>query len=632
MTKLIGRTLQNLGEVVIEEKVLGKGGEGSVYLVTSHELPDVDPASTLVAKIYHNPEEGNRGKKVAAMLQNPPEEQESIAWVKALLFTPNKKFAGYLMQKLDVKNFRQWSELSNSKDRKQTAPNFDVKYGLNASRNFLLALDSVHEAGHRIGDINESNLFVNTNSTVMLVDMDSAQIQQGTHIYPCEVGKPMYVSSEISHGKLRDNPRTVESDIFAYTVMLFQMLTGGAHPMDGIYQGNDDPPDITQKIREGVLPTLEPGKNKKYKPVPRIPAMAIPSRLRTVMINALSPDPLKRPDTRAYLDVMDDVYESLVQCPKDKRHWFDKRDGKCGWCAHKDAGNVDPWGDTVTALPKKPAASAQSALPSVPFAQQSGPAKAPRAAPASAPRQQAQNAPQAPQNVSNAQSPAYGSQQPQNTGQGFGNNAVNSPYANMGPGTGGNSRQGMPYRPDPPRLHKGKLVLEYMDGSMRPRPPMSALLRNNRGVLKEAVIEEYPGPIRIWWDKYRYTPKIPALIIGLIIGLAIAVGWQQVIPMLNNFDGLPQTAYNEIVLFYVAKISLYTSAAASILLFLTALRVRGRDKKRFGKDGIQEENFVKTVLRFIPVGLFYGPLFLIILLLGIIIGIINFASAVVKAT
>lgn len=622
MAKLIGRTITETGEVVINDAVLAKGGEGKVHTLISHTLSGLPDAEDLVAKIYFKPEEANRGPKVAAMLKNPPADQTSIAWVKAILFDENKKFVGYLMRKLDTKNFRQWYELSNTKDRQNTAPDFDVRYALNASRNFLVALHFIHEAGHRVGDINESNLFINADSTVMLVDMDSAQISQSNKIYPCEVGKPEFTASEISHGKLKDNPRTVETDIFAYSVMVFQMLTGGAHPMDGVYVPDDDPPNVTEKIRSGVLPTLQPYVDKNFKPVPRIPAGAIPSQLKNVLIQSLSNNPSNRPDTNDFLSVLDDVLKNLVQCNVEKKHWFDERDGRCGWCLHKESGNFDPWGDNHDLKKNKPSIK-QSSLPSVSFGEQKKPVKAQRAAPHIA---QTNNPAQ---NIPNHSSYANTPQSNYNPVQGHSGANQNPPASNRNNIASPNIKHY--YRPEKPPMHKGKLVLEYMDGTMRQRPPMSVLIQNNRKVAWRAFVEEFPSLIRFWWDKYRYTSKIPALILGLVIGLGIAFGWYMITPLLNNIDQIPQTKYNDIIIWYVSIISMATSAASCVFLTLSALIARHRDIRIFGKENIQEESLIRTMVGYVSVAFFYGPLFLLILLFYIMIGLLKFLSAVVNA-
>lgn len=55
------------------------------------------------------------------------------------------------MRKLDSTGYRSWAELSNAKDRREVAPDFDFRYALTASRNLAVAIGSVHYAGHKLG-------------------------------------------------------------------------------------------------------------------------------------------------------------------------------------------------------------------------------------------------------------------------------------------------------------------------------------------------------------------------------------------------------------------------------------------------------------------------------------------------
>lgn len=373
--KLIAKTPSQTGELILDDKPLGRGGEGSVYSVTSHTINGILPASELVAKIYHEKNDKQRGKKIGTMVVNPP-DSENIAWPLALVADEQGQFLGYLMKKLPPENFRLWAQIAHAQERKKLAGSFDVRYALTASLNLAYAFEEIHDVNSLIADVNESNALISTDATVFIIDTDSAQITRSNgEIFKCEVGKPEFTAPEISHGSFKDHVRTVETDMFGYAVLVYQMLTGGAHPTDGIYQGEGDPPNITNKIRDGVLPNLK--KEKLYKPVPRIPTAALPSHLKELLIKAYSVDPKNRPSFEDFDACLNDVLDNIVQCKKVKTHWYDKRDKKCGWCAHADAGQMDPWNLAPPKPPKqKPT---QRALPSINFKKEEGPKKAPRA-------------------------------------------------------------------------------------------------------------------------------------------------------------------------------------------------------------------------------------------------------------
>lgn len=650
MSEYIGKTLSASGSLEISSE-LGKGGEGFVYAVASHSVDGLPPASELVAKIYHDPTEANRAAKVVAMLKMPP-ESTSVAWPQAVI-AKDGAFVGYLMQKLDSKNYRSWAELSNTKDRRGTSSDFDVQYALAASRNLAVAIHLIHEAGHRVGDVNESNIFIGTDSGVFIVDTDSAQIKNSNgKIFRCEVGKPEYTSAEISRGKLRDHERTVETDTFAYAVAIFQMLTGGSHPTDGVFTNkNDDPPSITEKIREGILPGLDPKNAPGYKPAARIPTNAIPSHVREIMVKSLQPDPNHRATLEDFISTLDDVLTNLVQCSQIKAHWYDLRDGACGWCEHASKGNLDPWSPHS---PKpKSAGIPQTKLPSVAFNDGSqAPVKAKRAAPnvsnnGNNPSGQGgmpQNYPQgSPQSPNSQGYPQAGGNQGAQQQQGFGNQGYNpnDPY-NQNFQQFPNNYPNQPQQQPEPKIKKsrrGKILLDYADGTRRERPALSRLVA--QGDMRTAIYclkEETPKILQAWWSPSRKVAIIWGLIIGFIASLAISTSWFYTIPTLAdkfiniNISFISEELLNTII-YYFAMVSSATAILGCLYLMFSGMYDMFTAKRQYGSlKNLKREKAWVTALRFIPISIFYGPFFLVMLIIVSIMGLISFIIYVGRNT
>lgn len=331
--KLEIQTARDAGFVTIDSNPIGKGGEGSVYRVKNTSISGM---GEMVAKIYHNPNEGEREQKVTAMVKNPPEDP-AVAFPMGVLRN-NGKFVGYVMKKLDSKTYRIWYELAHRGSRLNTTDNFTVRYAINGSYNLANAIRSVHRAGHCLGDINESNIFIGTDTSVFIVDTDSAQISANGKTFKCLVGKPEYTAPEISHGSFKDNKRTEATDVFAYSVVVYQMLVGGAHPTQGIPETGETL-DVMKKIRRGIYPNLV--KTPGWKPLDRVPTQGIPTKIRKVLLDGLSTNPANRPSMDTIIDVFEDVIDHLVQCKKVSSHWYDSRDKKCLWCKHSTA--VDIW-------------------------------------------------------------------------------------------------------------------------------------------------------------------------------------------------------------------------------------------------------------------------------------------------
>lgn len=655
------------GELKISTEPLGKGGEGSVYAVTSHSIAGLTPASQLVAKIYHEPELEDRFNKIKAMIKSPVTDS-SLAWPKAVIIDENKKFQGYLMMKLPKDDFREWLYLSNAKDRSSVASKFNVYYAFMAIRNLAVAMLAVHEAGHRIGDVNESNIFVNGDSTILIVDTDSMQIAKADgSVIPCVVGKPEYTAPELTRGSLRDHKRTIESDYFAFAVAAYQMFVGGATPHMGAFDPNnpDDPLALVERIRQGVIPGLLPNRAAKFgfTPRPGIPFQAIPNEIREFLIAFLNPDPKSRSvdasgqsrDLYDFLKVIDEVIDSLKQCSVVETHWYKKDEGSCPWCASARVnGGIDMWSSSKNKL--RPV---QKSLPAISFEDEQAVTAPRRASPnashgsANGQKLNSSNTPsnlfQLPPRVGPAASPnlntitapvnpyALGPTNPPTTNYTGNPNTPNYNSLMQGANSSQQTNQQQapqqnPFnnqasnKPEPPKKWKGKLVLTYTDGTQRVRPPLAQLFKSDPKTAIYAIKEETPSWLNFWWSIRRDIAPVSGLWIGLALSLPFAVLCILTSYIVGVFFFMPG---NEEILKYVALTSGAVAFLFPISLFFSALRDRWRTKKKIGSiDHLPTEKPWRTSLRFIPVAIFYSlPLFTVVA--GIIFSILRILGFVV---
>lgn len=578
--------------LAVSPSPLGRGGEGAVFDVLEHSLPDLP--EKLVAKIYHDVDSDQRAKLVD-MIDTAP-SSDSVAWPYGIVVDADNVFRGYVMRKLEADTMRQWSDLAHSAERRKNSPDFSVQYAVAACLNLAEALLSVHEAGHRIGDINESNAFVGVDATVTLVDTDSSQVQGKSKVFRCAVGKPEYTAPELSRGSLREQERTEASDTFAFAVMAFQMLTGGAHPTDGIIDA--DMP-VVERIRAGVLPTLR--EEDGFKPVPRIPSRAIPSRLQNAIEGMMRVEPDARVRLADAAETFSDVLDNLEQCKKQSRHYFDKRDGTCGWCAHTDRGLPDVWSPQSA-----PKVSKQRKLSPVAFEKpQTVPVRAPRA-PVTAVR--SYNAPSTAINVPSPQGSAYAPPMPGASG------SSGSPYQVY-------QSPSVPQAPEVPKKIRGKMVVQYANGTYGARPRLSSLFRQSPRMAREAVAVEWPAPFRFWWATDQLPANIWGVIIGFIVGLAPAGLLAWFAPMWLSERIIDPGWYN------LASISVWGCAAVAALcvaiLFVSALLNVLKMRKSYGSaaKGSRKENAALTALRFVSVGVgsvFFLPVLIFSLIFAVL--------------
>ena len=600
MAQLEVRTPRSKGTLTMEDRPLGRGGEGAVHSVLSHTVDGLPAADELVVKIYHKPTEGNRREKIIAMVSSPP-ESEMFAWPLAVA-AQDGLFVGYVMEKLKADQMKEWAHLAHTRTRREIAPEFDVRYAIAACLNYAIALDSLHRAGHMQGDANESNSFVGVDASVTIVDTDSAQIKsKDGRIFRCEVGKPEYTAAELIGRPLREQDRTVATDAFAFGVLLFQMLTGGAHPTDGIYTGTEDPPSTVSKISQGIFPMLRDESVRGFKPVPRIAAEGIPLKLRKLILALSDSNPERRPSFERTIAAIGDVQEHLEQCPKDPAHWFDSREGSCGWCRHADTGQPDPWG-------KPRRAALQSKLPPVSFSEQKGPqGRAPRA-PINAPRHQSGYAPTQVQqsfapSVPTVQPSSFPASQPQ-----LNPSAPLSPLAqqilnqaNGGPQPGvQQSRFQQPaqqFAPEPqqiPEKIKGKMTVIYPDGSYGPRPPLGVLFSQNNRLWRQAVATEWPGFLKLWWPLDRPVARPFAILASPLV----AIGTMMLALWLTQFFSPELDQQLRAIVVPLVSLGALCGSIAFIIWWINGWVGRARAKKDFGSlDRVRHENGLLTLVR-----------------------------------
>jgi serine/threonine protein kinase len=614
---MLGLTPTASGEVKFSAEPLGKGGEGSVFAVLSHTIPGIPEASKLVAKIYHAPEEENRKAKLKAMVTAPVSD-DSVAWPQALVFDAQKQFQGYLMVKLEKASNREWLYLANVKERNRVAPDFDTRYALMAMRNLAAAILSVHSAGHLVGDINESNIFVKADASVLIVDSDSMQITDARGaMFPCVVGKPEYTAPELSYGSFRDNPRTSATDAFAFAVASFQLLTGGVTPHQGAFDPNsdDDPMSTVDRIRKGVLPALAPARAKTFgfTPRPGTPVAAFPSFLRKHLIAFLSPEPAQRETAELNLETLireiDAYAPTLVRCSKERLHWHEPVKA-CLWCAEAARTGVDPWGTVVAK-----SAPAQISLPSIGFSDGSAPKPpASRAAPAIA-GQQAHQANQHAGGLPTGGDPLQ-ALLAANPGLLQAAAALNTP-----PGA-----TAVTPAATRPKLIKGKVTVEYADGSWGVRPPLSVLLKQSPKMWLWAVKEETWPILKFWWPVDRKLANPAALVFGFVFSILLVVANSLMAKALlvGNFVTIDVN-----LAIMLSLIPAATSLITVIWLLCSALKDRAKTKKKNGSlDGFEVESPIVTILRFIPVALFYGVPAVV---LGTVAGVFTLVRTIAKA-
>ena len=265
--------LDNGMEVLVDANALGEGGEGGVY-------PVIAPANlkSSVAKIILN---GSRTiekrYKVDYMIKNPPTEIKDrnghsfLVWPEHLLFN-NGQFVGFLIPRAEGILLE---ELVSTELGFYPYPQNNVRLGsewhrfdrnsadavvlrLKLCSNIAKAVYALHAAGHYvIGDLKPSNIFVQPNGLVSIIDLDSCQITENGQVrFESSMNTPEFNPPEMV-GEQKD----ASWDLFILGIIFYKVLCG-IHPFFGTcktpYQ-NCTLPEL--KIKEGLFPF---GKKRIY--------------------------------------------------------------------------------------------------------------------------------------------------------------------------------------------------------------------------------------------------------------------------------------------------------------------------------------------------------------------------------
>jgi formylglycine-generating enzyme required for sulfatase activity len=310
---------------------IGSGGEANIYTVR------IRPE--LVAKIYHQPH-GDYARKLAFMVANPPIDplassgRVSIAWATELV-TDLGLVVGFLMPKLDTSKAKPIFQYYNPSTRRKETPWFSYLYLLRAARNLAAAVNSVHARGYVIGDVNESNILVGVEDVIVtLVDTDSFQVNDGTTVYRCTVGKPEYTPPELQGMSFRDVDRSVEHDLFGLGVLIYQLLMEGTHPFGGVFTGQGEAPELKDRIKSGHFPH---GRCRvPYKPMPLAPSFQmLPVALQELFLlcfEAGHGNPAARPTAEVWSKTLGVAEDGLIKCGVNGQHYYSGHLGVCPWC------------------------------------------------------------------------------------------------------------------------------------------------------------------------------------------------------------------------------------------------------------------------------------------------------------
>ena len=221
-------------------KQVGQGGEASVYESLS------DPSK--VVKIYHVAPDRNHLDKLSALIElSHPEIVRFAAWPYSVVRKSKWETPiGFVMPRATGKVIH---NLYTPSSRKLDFPNADWRFLVRTASNFATAVETLHNRGIVIGDINQGNVLVSDDALVRFIDCDSFQIKRGGSTFRCPVGVPHFTPPELHSSNFSQSNRTQNHDRFGLAVMIFHLLFVGRHPFAGRFSGHPDR-SLEDRIKE----------------------------------------------------------------------------------------------------------------------------------------------------------------------------------------------------------------------------------------------------------------------------------------------------------------------------------------------------------------------------------------------
>jgi DNA-binding helix-hairpin-helix protein with protein kinase domain len=307
-------------------KVLGKGGEGTIY--------HVEGDGSIAVKLYTDGKGLQRRDKINAMISDRLHERTPFVAFPIETVIANGSFAGFTMRK--AVGAKPMHQLCTPGDRKTEFPDANFRFLVRVALNFTRAVASINNLGVVIGDINESGALVDQKGMITVIDSDSFQYRNGLQLFRCLVGKPEYTPTELQGQPFEKVDRTVNHDAFGLAVIIFEVLFMGRHPFSGVYKGVGEQPPISKAIQEGRFAYAQQKSLTQMEPPPHVPVLAdIPMDIAAAFERAFGSSASRtqiRPMPAEWVPLLERMEQGIIECKANPAHYYSKTAPNCPWC------------------------------------------------------------------------------------------------------------------------------------------------------------------------------------------------------------------------------------------------------------------------------------------------------------
>jgi len=315
---------------------LGRGGEGSVYEVTTN--------SSQVCKLYSRIPDANKQAKLSFMAASVDKQLlDYTAWpLETLHAITNGPVIGFLMPK--IMGRAPIHMLYSPAHRRQDYPKATWDFLLFAARNTAAAFSALHTHGHVLGDVNQGNVLVGGDSKVVLIDCDSFQINANGKMNLCEVGVSHFTPPELQGmSSFHGIKRSFNHDNFGLALLIFHILFGGRHPYSGVPLQKHVGEALENDIKALRYAYSKDAKSRGIGPPPMsIPIWLVPDSIQSMFEVAFTERGSTggRPTAQQWMLTLDAVRGHLKKCGTTSMHIYPDHLPRCPWCALEDKGII----------------------------------------------------------------------------------------------------------------------------------------------------------------------------------------------------------------------------------------------------------------------------------------------------
>ena len=322
MSYYIQKNKNQMFELKVKDVLSKAGGTATIY--------NVQGTDDFVLKLYKDKKYALKSEAKLKQFINgfPSAELDSmtdlpikvhqLAWPKNIVYEKNKP-VGFLMPKISFKDTVQLNRIFSIKNRKSEKITEDITWRIAVARNLADVYNTLHKAGYYVVDTKPANIRTyKMVPGVCLLDCDGFKLKNSP--FEGDMITPDYIAPE-SIGK---PPAKLgrEQDVFALSVLIFQLLNNGIHPYSGILNKNDTIP-IQERIKKSAY-AYGKVQSRVQKPSPASVHHLFPTKLLDMFLRIFENG--ERPEASEWVSILDELKKpsALSKCNKVGHRGFKK--------------------------------------------------------------------------------------------------------------------------------------------------------------------------------------------------------------------------------------------------------------------------------------------------------------------